>query len=164
MKIVERGVKVLGGGGLAFALLLLAGCAAKDVMAPDIAGYVADTDQRIANIDWSKAETVEIALTEYDFMPSSLDFRQGRPYRLHLVNKGGHVHDFASKPFFQSIAAARLAAPGATTEMPRLESIGLESGEAKDLYFVAVTPGTYAFECREPLHAMFGMTGTARID
>lgn len=133
-------------------------------MATDGAGYVADAAQRVANVDWSKAETVDIALSEYDFTPAALSFHQDHPYRLHLANKGGDVHDFASKPFFQAIAAAKLVTSGATTEMPRLESIGLKAGEAKDLYFVAVTPGTYSFDCREPLHAMFGMTGTARID
>jgi uncharacterized cupredoxin-like copper-binding protein len=165
MRVADRELRSPRAGGLALVLLLLlSACAAKDVMAPDSSGYVADSERRVADIDWTKAETVDVALSEYDFTPASLSFRQGHPYRLHLTNKGGDVHDFASKPFFQAIAAAKLVAPDATTTLPHLQSIGLKPGETKDLYFVAVTPGSYPFECREPLHAMFGMTGTARIE
>jgi uncharacterized cupredoxin-like copper-binding protein len=97
-------------------------------------------------------------------LPSSLNFHEGHPYKLHLTNTGNQVHDFASKPFFQAIAAARLVTPGNTIPLPRLESIAVRPGEAKDLYFVAERPGTYPFKCTEPLHAMFGMTGTVRIE
>ncbi len=145
-------------------LMLLSACAARDIMATDASGYVSDAEQQVAAVDWSTAETIDIALSEYTFMPSSLLFMQGHAYRLHLANRGSGVHDFASKPFFQAIAAAKLVAPDRTTSLPRLESIGIRPGEAKDLYFVALRPGSYPFECGEPLHSAFGMTGTARIE
>jgi uncharacterized cupredoxin-like copper-binding protein len=149
---------------LALALVLvLSGCAAKDIVASDSAGYVENVQERVAAVDWNKADTVTVALAEYSYAPSTLHFQRGQPYRLRLTNTGGEVHDFASKRFFQAIAAARLVAPGKATPLPRLESIGLRPGETKELDFVAVTPGTYPFECREPLHSLLGMTGTAEI-
>lgn len=151
--------------GLALmALAGLSGCAARDVMATDSSGYVVDVGQRVAAVDWNTAETVDVALSEYDFAPSALRFRQGKPYRLHLTNHGFEVHDFSSKAFFQAIAAAKLVDAGTTTSLPRLVTIGIDPGASKDLYFVPVQPGSYAFECDEPLHAAFGMSGVAEIE
>lgn len=144
--------------------LLLSACAASDVMAPDNSGYVTDVDQRVRGVDWNRAETVDLALTEYTFEPSSLSFREGKPYRLHLINRGDQTHDFASKPFSHAIAAARLVAKDHTTPFPRLESIGVSPGDTKDLYFIPVRRGSYTFECEELLHSTFGMSGVARIE
>lgn len=144
--------------------LLLSACAAKDVMAPDTSGYVTDVDQRVVQVDWDRAETVDVVLTEYKFTPSSLRFQEGHPYRLHLVNRGSETHDFSSKPFFQAVAAAKLVSKDNTTALPRLESIGVGPGDTKDLYFIAVRRGSYPIECEELLHTTFGMTGVAQID
>jgi uncharacterized cupredoxin-like copper-binding protein len=142
----------------------LSACAAKNIVPADLNGYVADTGQRVAQVDWNTAKTVDIVLLEYKFTPSSLHFRRDVPYRLHLSNAGIEVHDFASKPFFQAIAAAKLVDAQQTIALPHLVSIGIDPGKAKDLYFVPVRPGSYSFECSEPLHSTFGMTGTAEIE
>jgi uncharacterized cupredoxin-like copper-binding protein len=155
--------KCLHGLALA-ALLALPGCAARDVLATDDGGYVADAAQRVAAIDWDRAETVSVALSEYDYAPSILTFHPDMPYHLHLTNQGFEAHDFSSKPFFQAVAAAKLVDFKTTKALPRLVSIGIDPGEAKDLYFVPVRPGSYPFACDEPLHATLGMTGTARIE
>jgi uncharacterized cupredoxin-like copper-binding protein len=146
------------------ALLALSGCAAKDVVSTDNAGYISDTDQRVAAVDWNRATTIDVALSEYNFLPESLHFQQGQPYHLHFTNQGAEVHDFASKPFFQAIAVAKLVDSQRTIPLPHLISIGVEPGKSKDLYFVPVRPGSYRFECNEPLHATFGMTGVAQIE
>jgi uncharacterized cupredoxin-like copper-binding protein len=145
-------------------LTILSACVAKDVAPADLSAYVADASQRVAEVDWNTATTVDIVLSEYKFTPSSLHFRRNVPYRLHLSNAGIEVHDFASKPFFQAIAAAKLVDAQQTIALPHLVSIGIAPGKAKDLYFVPVRSGSYSFECGEPLHATFGMTGTAEIE
>jgi len=153
--------------GLALAALLaLPGCVARDVVATDSSGYLADANRLVAAIDWDKAATVAIVLSEYDYAPSELTFHPGTPYRLHLTNHGFEVHDFSSKPFFQAIAVAKMVdlKTMATTSLPRLVSIGVGPGEAKDLYFIPMRPGSYPFECDEPLYATFGMTGTVRVE
>lgn len=142
-------------------LFVLSACAATDIVASDTGGYA---DQQVAGIDWAKAKTVDVELSEYDFTPDKLHFQLGQPYRLHLANDGWEVHDFASKPFFQAIAAAKLVESQKTISEPHLVSIGVAPGKAKDLYFVPVRTGTYSFECNEPLHATFGMTGVAQIE
>lgn len=142
-------------------LFVLSACAATDIIASDAGGYA---DQRVAGVDWTKAKTVDVELSEYDFTPDKLHFQRGQPYRLHLANDGWEAHDFASKPFFQAIAAAKLVGSQKTISEPHLVSIGVAPGQVKDLYFVPVRAGTYSFECNEPLHATFGMTGVAQIE
>ena len=145
-------------------LMVLSGCAAKDVVPTDVSGYVTDSGERVAKVDWNSAQPVDVVLSEYQFAPNSLHFHQGTPYRLRLRNAGIEVHDFTSKPFFQAIAAAKLVDAEGATPLPHLISIGVDPGKAKDLYFVPVRPGSYTFDCDEPLHATFGMTGTAEIE
>ena len=145
-------------------LMILSGCVAKDVVPTDVSGYVTDVGERVVKLDWNSAKPVDVVLSEYQFAPNSLHFHQGTPYRLRLRNAGIEVHDFASKPFFQAIAAAKLVDAEGTTPLPHLISIGVDPGTAKDLYFVPVRPGSYSFDCDEPLHATFGMTGTAEIE
>ena len=169
MAIPDRNMASSPACGLPMVLLLvllqvLSACSAKDTQATGSSGYIADVEERVAAVDWTKAQKVDIALSEYAFSPSSLNFQEGHSYDLHLANPGGEVHDFASKPFFQAIAAAKLVASDKTIPLPRLERIAVRSGEAKDLYFVAIRPGVYPFKCTEPLHAAFGMTGTVRIE
>ena len=145
-------------------LTFLAGCAARDVVATDASGYLADAPDQIAAADWSKAKGVEIAMSEYSFAPEHLQFKKGQPYRLHLVNTGFQPHTFTSEPFFKAIAVQKLTSNEQDVPSPRLKSIGVAAGEAKDLYFVAVTSGTYPFDCSEPLHHTFGMTGTILVN
>ncbi|MGE5540545.1 MAG: hypothetical protein ACM30I_18155 [Gemmatimonas sp.] len=148
----------------ALALLALSACGTKDVLSGNDAGYIADVERQVASIDWDKAQTVDVKLTEWRYQPSTLRFERGKPYRLHFVNDGIEAHDFSSKEFFQSIAVARLVGPGTNLMTPRLVSVGVDAGESKDLFFVPVRAGSYAIECDEPLHAAFGMRGTVEID
>jgi uncharacterized cupredoxin-like copper-binding protein len=146
------------------ALLALAGCAATDVMATDPGAYLADAPERIAAADWARATTLEMALSEFKYAPATLHLRAGEPYRLRLVNRGVEAHDLTSPAFFQAIAVQKLATPKGELAAPKLRSIGVSAGEAKELFFVPVVPGRYAFDCDEPLHALFGMTGEAVIE
>src|ERR671932_2935101 len=114
------------------AALLVAGCAAKDVVATDPAGYLADAPQRVAAADWSRAETVELSLSEFKYAPAALRFRSGEPYRLRLVNRGIEPHDLSSPSFFQAIAVQKLVGPKGELAAPMLRSIGVGASEAKE--------------------------------
>lgn len=154
---------------LSGALVVLAACASGDVMAPPTAGgYLPDAEARAASVDWSQARTLPVTLTEYRFEPSRLVFLQGQPYRLHLENRGSRTHTFTAVRFFQSIAPWTLATwtpdgPQGTVRSPRLETIEVAPGTAKDLLFLPVTVGQYPLTCSILLHDTFGMTGAIAI-
>jgi len=123
--------------------------------------------QRIAAIaaaDWAAAESVTVTLDEYSFAPDALNLRAGRIYALTLVNAGAAAHTFTAPGFFRAIAM-RPPAPGQGAHgVAPLESVALGEGQSRTLAFVAVTPGAYALACERPLHGVFGMKGTIRIE
>ena len=105
-------------------MLGLAGCAGgEDVFGKPGAGYVEDMAAQVAAADWSKAETITVTLSEFEFAPATLSFRQGVPYRLRMENRGDATHFFASEGFFKAIATQRLKTPQGEIDMPYLRSI-----------------------------------------
>jgi uncharacterized cupredoxin-like copper-binding protein len=144
---------------------LLAGCSAlrTDVRSEAPPGYQADTASKVASVDWSKVQTVTVGMNEYDYVPSSLNFEAGKPYRLHIENSGSKSHTFSSPAFFKSIAARRLMAKDGAVDAPFVQELVVAPRQAADLEFVALTPGNYPLVCNEPLHEVFGMTGTIHV-
>ncbi len=148
----------------AAAVLGLAGCAAgEDVFGKPGSGYVEDTAAQVAAADWSKTETITVELSEFEFTPATLTFRQGAPYRLRMENRGDVTHFFASEAFLQTIATQRLRTPQGEIDMPYLRSIAVVPGTRKELFFVPVKKGEYDLECTAPLHSLFGMVGTIQV-
>ncbi len=154
-----------GGWVLATAsLTILAGCAGGDVVLEKPgAGYVRDIAAKTANVDWSKAETVTVTLSEFRFAPARLSFRSGVPYRLRLRNAGTQGHTFVSPGFFRAIAAEKLVSTDGEFVRPYLQSIAIPPGAEKELFFVPVKTAVYGVKCTVFLHESFGMEGKFTI-
>ena len=111
---------------------------------------------RAAAADWSTAQTVRVATTEYKFTPNSLSFHQGMTYHLRIANKGKETHEFTAPEFFKAIQL-RDAKP----LNPDRTEIVIQPGRREDLYFVAGAPGSYKLTCSD--HDWAGMTGHITI-
>jgi uncharacterized cupredoxin-like copper-binding protein len=109
-----------------------------------------------AGTDWRRAQTVEVGLSEYEFSPGHFRFRQGTAYRLHLVNRGKELHEFAAPDFFRAVTLGNPA----VLNRDRSE-IQVPPGTAKSFLFVAVKPGRYQLRC--PDHDWAGMVGDITI-
>jgi uncharacterized cupredoxin-like copper-binding protein len=134
-------------------LLLVSGCAGQREPLTPPAGPSPD----LAGVDWSRAERVDVTLADFSFTPDHLQFDRGRPYVLHLENRGSGGHNFDAPAFFRAVA---LRGEGSSAEI--LASGGkveLAGGKAVDVYLVPQLAGTYPLECSHPLHSIFGMTG-----
>lgn len=129
--------------GALFSLSFVTAAGAEDAVAPD----------------WSKAETVQIVMTEYAFSPQSLHLKHGVPYRLHFVNNGARGHDFSSAAFFAAVSIV----PDDQAKVVD-GAVDVEDGQATDVRVVAVKTGTYPVRCTHFTHAMRGMTGEAVIE
>ena len=141
-------------------VIALGGCAAGDVLLDrPPPGYVADVAARTAAVDWTTAEAVTVELSEFEFKPGSLAFREGVPYRLVLRNTGDSRHRFVSEGFFQAIWAHKLVSAEGENANPYVKTIEVPPGATKELQFVAVRTGAYPLECTVFLHAAFGMDG-----
>ena len=93
----SRSLRLIGGVSLA---LVLSGYSLMDANAQP-----AQNDAP-ASVDWSKAEPVEIVMTNYSFTPKALQLRRNTPYRLHFVNNGSKDHSFDAPELFRAMVTA----------------------------------------------------------
>lgn len=145
----SRSVRFIGGVSLALIL-----------SAHSLVGANAQPAQNDAptSIDWSKAQSVEIVMTNYSFAPKALQLRRNTPYRLHLVNNGSKDHNFDAPELFRAVVTApddRAKVADGTIEV--------EEGKTVDVMVMPLKPGSYAFHCSHFLHVTFGMRGEATI-
>ena len=155
-----RGCRLLAAASLA----VVAGCAGGDVVLDKpSAGHVPDVTAKVASVDWSRAETIAVTLSEFKFGPARLSFRRDVPYRLRLRNTGAKDHTFVSASFFKAIAAGKLVSAEGKKTVPYLASIAVPPGAEKELFFVPVRAGTFGLTCTLFLHETFGMEGEITI-
>jgi len=127
--------------------------------------YVRDAADRVKAADWSKMETVTVAMTDYAFTPPSVVFRQGVPYKLVIENKGTEKHYFTAENFFRVIATRKLQSNSdGEVKAPYFSAIEVYPGRSLDLYFIPVKPGTYPLICTIEGHESMGMKGEIRIE
>jgi uncharacterized cupredoxin-like copper-binding protein len=118
----------------------------------------AQNESAPATTDWSRAQTVQVVMTNYAFAPNALQFRSNTPYHLRLVNNSGHGHSFDASDFFAAVGIV----PEDRSKVVTGE-VEVEGGQAVDVKIVPAKPGEYKFRCSHFLHATFGMTGEAVI-
>jgi plastocyanin len=106
----------------------------------------------------TRAQPIDVILTDFAFAPQRLHLRQGQAYRLRFVNRGSGGHNFSSPAFF---AAARIdpADAGAVAG----GKVELGGNQSRTLRLVPAA-GSYAATCTHFLHAGFGMVGSITVD
>jgi len=107
--------------------------------------------------DWSQAQAVSLAATDYAFEPSRLTLRVGVPYRLHVDNRGAELHEFTAPDFLKSVDLRNPEVLNAD----RTELV-IHPGEQKDLFLVPRQSGRYPFVCAD--HDWAGMTGEVVVE
>jgi plastocyanin len=108
--------------------------------------------------DWTRAQRIEVELSSFDFAPSTLRLKAGRPVILHLVNTGSGGHDFSAPAFF---AAAQIRPQDRSAVTGgRVDLRGRQSAT------VALVPkaGRYSLKCTHRFHKLFGMSGRIVVD
>lgn len=142
---------------LGFTMAVLAGCSSDNESNSAQPSF--DAAAIAGSADWSNAEARTVVLSDYSFTPNELVFAPNQAHRLHLENKATHTHTFGSDTFFQAIALRDVQVDGSAVSPEGLRNIELEPGQAADISFVAVNPGTYEFYCDVFLHDTMGMDG-----
>ena len=106
----------------------------------------------------TKAQSLDVVLTDFAFTPQNLHMRQGQAYALRFVNRGSGGHNFSAPAFF---AAARInpadagAIAGGKVELGRDQSRTLR---------LVPAAGRYDVTCTHFLHAGFGMVGSITVN
>lgn len=109
------------------------------------------------DIDWNKADTMTVKLSDFEFSPDHLSLRVRTPVRLVLVNDGSGDHDFSAPEFFQAV----MYRPGSVVSAKGNIMVG--ENQTKEVDLLPIATGTYKLECTEFLHRLFGMTGTIQV-
>ncbi len=108
--------------------------------------------------DWSRAERIDVTMSNFEYSPRNIHLRAGQPVTLHIVNAASGGHDFTARKFFSSAIVrqqdANLVEGGA---------IELRGHETKD---VALVPraGRYTLKCTHTFHKMLGMSGEIVVE
>ena len=124
-----------------------------------------DIEGRVASADWSKQETVTVAMSEFAYAPETLVFREGVPIRLVIENQGSQKHYFTAEDFFRAIATRKVQSnTDGEIKAPYFTAIEVYPGRSLDLYFVPITRGAYPLHCTIPGHSELGMRGEIRIE
>jgi plastocyanin len=108
--------------------------------------------------DWAHAQRVEVQLSSFDFTPSTIRLRAGRPVVLHLVNTASGGHDFTAPAFF---AGAQLRPQDRRAVAKGSVEVG--SRHSVDIALVPKA-GDYPLKCSHAFHKTFGMTGRIVVD
>lgn len=108
--------------------------------------------------DWSRAQRVEVKLSNFSFRPKIIRLRAGRPVILHLSNTSSAGHDFTTRQFF---AAATLR----PQDRADVQGGSVEVGKRRNVD-VALVPraGRYPLKCGHAFHKAFGMSGEIIVD
>ena len=101
--------------------------------------------------------TLNVTMTEYQFVPDHLTFKHGVQYRLHLENHGKETHEFTAPVFF---ATAKIDNPGVLNR--EHTEVVMQPGDVKDVFLTPGKPGTYDLRCAD--HDWNGMTGGITVE
>jgi len=113
-----------------------------------------------AAADWSLAFTRTLRVRQNEFTPLVLTLRTGQPYILRLENGDDASRAFSAPDFFEAVAVKSLSPadsgfePGAA-----LSAIDLPPGQTRELAFVPVRDGYYAFAGGWAVPGLVGLGG-----
>jgi uncharacterized cupredoxin-like copper-binding protein len=99
------------------------------------------------------ADVIEVRMVDDKFEPAQIVLEHGKPYRLHLVNAGKEMHEFAAKAFFDGAQVK----DAATVLQYDGKEVLLQPGQSRDVDFTAPAPGSYELTC--PDHDWDNMVG-----
>lgn len=136
----------------------LAACSSAPAPAP-----VAGSQSAISKADWSKSQTVNVALSSYAFTPQTLTLTKNQPYILHLQNTSSASHTFSSDTLFSAVAVEKVVRGGVETAGLSTNGVDLAPNEQADVYIVPVTAGSYHVYCNRFMHDTMGMNGDVTI-
>jgi uncharacterized cupredoxin-like copper-binding protein len=109
------------------------------------------------NIDWSRADPVDVMLVDDRFVPDRLNLQHGVPYRLHLENHGKDLHEFTAPEF---LADAIVRDPDGLANGGK--EVVVHPGESVDVYLMPMKAGTYRLICAD--HDWDGMIGEIAVE
>jgi uncharacterized cupredoxin-like copper-binding protein len=101
---------------------------------------------------WAHPKAVDVIMVDNRFQPDHLTFQAGKPYALHLVNRGKEMHEFTAPEFWK---AAHVQNPGALANGGT--DVVVQPGQSATIVLLAPPAGHYDLTCAD--HNWDGMVG-----
>jgi uncharacterized cupredoxin-like copper-binding protein len=108
--------------------------------------------------NFSRAQVVQVTLSDYKFTPSTITLKAGQPTILRLKNEADQPHEFGAPEFFAK-AVVRAADAKSVNKEGEAELMGHTQ---KDIGLVPKA-GVYHLQCNKPGHAKLGMQGSINV-
>ncbi|HEY1936259.1 MAG TPA: cupredoxin domain-containing protein [Acetobacteraceae bacterium] len=115
-------------------------------------GLIAPAMAQKPQVDWATARHLTVTMVDYRFEPDHLVLDHGVPYVLHMVNRGGDVHEFTAPDFF---AASLVRDPHLISRGG--DQVVLQPGATADVALVPLHAGRFDLRCAD--HDWDGMVG-----
>ena len=122
-----------------------------------------DLAKALTGADWSKMETVTVAMTEYAFSPSPVVLKEGVPTKLVLKNDGKEAHYFVAEQFFKSIATRKIQGSDGEIKAPSFTAVEVYPGKMLEWFLVPARKGVFDLLCTVKGHAEHGMKGRIEV-
>ena len=107
---------------------------------------IADAAERVANVNWLEAETIDLRVRQGEFTPVLIRLKKDSPYVLRIANGDDGKRVFRSNEFFAAIALAKVIMGETEFTKPCISAVTIAPRETAAVQFVAVRDGRYEFE------------------
>ena len=105
------------------------------------------------------ARTIEIALSEMAYEPSTITVKRGEQIRFVLRNVGKEDHEFLLATTKENLAHAEVMKKHPHMEHDDPNGVRLAPNKTAEIVWKFTKPGTFEFSCLIPDHRDYGMVG-----
>lgn len=116
------------------------------------------------DVDWTKAEKINIEFDDDIYAPDELNLKKGVPYVFVMRNIGNRGHDFVDLKFFHNITTNRIHSEFGRINTHHVHSIYLSPGKTVSVELTINEAGVYDFFCSLPGHREEGMEGNITVN
>ena len=128
-------------------VFVLAACTTKSsVYKSLVRDCFADPAQHTADVDWSKAEVVQLRIRQDAFDPITIVLNRDTPYVIRIENAADIIRGFRAAKLFRNVALAKVKIGDAESEETCIDNIVVDGNSTGELHFVAVRDGHYKFD------------------
>lgn len=112
----------------------------------------AEPAQHTDNVDWSKAEVVQLRIRQDEFDPITIVLNRDTPYVLRIENADNIIRGFRAAELFRNVALAKVEIGDTESVETCIDNIVVDGNSTGELHFVAVRDGHYKFDAGYGLH------------
>jgi hypothetical protein len=107
---------------------------------------VADPAQHTANVDWSRAEVVQLRIRQNEFDPITIVLNRDTPYIIRIENADDIKRGFRAAELFREMAVAKIKIGDEDFAETCVNNIIVDGNSTCELHFVAIRDGHYKFD------------------